>query len=269
MEETLTSAEAASVLGVSPSSIKRWADEGLLPCVKTAGRHRRFRRTDVERFLRDKGITPPAAQGDVEAWLALLLRPSAPQEVDSRLFAARARLGTWARVAAELGPVLEELGRRWVEGRITILAEHVASERLARGLQRAAEWLPSRPDAPRALLAAAEGDEHTLGLSLVELCLRELGWNTEWAGRLTPAEELARYLTEVERPPALLALSASSWSKNQARLAAQLARITRAARARGTEVVVGGSGAWPETPKDATRGRDLSVLARFGEARAA
>jgi excisionase family DNA binding protein len=36
-DELLSSTEAAALLGVSPSSVKRWADEGALACVKTRG----------------------------------------------------------------------------------------------------------------------------------------------------------------------------------------------------------------------------------------
>jgi excisionase family DNA binding protein len=40
--------EAARRLHVSPKTINRWANEGLLPCVITLGGHRRFRRHDVD-----------------------------------------------------------------------------------------------------------------------------------------------------------------------------------------------------------------------------
>ena len=43
--------------------------------------------------------------------------------------------------------------------------------------------LPVGERGPVCLLACAEGDDHTLGLSLAELCLREAGWATLWAGR--------------------------------------------------------------------------------------
>ena len=63
----------------------------------------------------------------------------------------------------------------------------MASERLARGLSRCAEALPAGDDAPIALLAAPEGEDHTLGLSLAELVLREAGVATRWTGRQTPS----------------------------------------------------------------------------------
>jgi excisionase family DNA binding protein len=44
----ITPGEAARILHVSPKTINRWANEGLLPCIVTLGGHRRFRRQDVD-----------------------------------------------------------------------------------------------------------------------------------------------------------------------------------------------------------------------------
>jgi len=46
----LTTRQAAKHLGVGTTSIKRWADEGVLRCERTAGGHRRFRLAEIERF---------------------------------------------------------------------------------------------------------------------------------------------------------------------------------------------------------------------------
>ena len=54
LEETryLTPGEVARLLHVSPKTITRWANRGLLPCVVTLGGHRRFRREDVDEIAR-------------------------------------------------------------------------------------------------------------------------------------------------------------------------------------------------------------------------
>ncbi|MEM9490288.1 MAG: helix-turn-helix domain-containing protein, partial [Myxococcota bacterium] len=52
----------AKILGVGTTSVKRWADSGLLRCVKTPGGHRRFPRDAVEEFMarnRHKASAPP------------------------------------------------------------------------------------------------------------------------------------------------------------------------------------------------------------------
>lgn len=51
--ETMTTREVADLLGVGVSSVKRWTDEGRLECLRTAGGHRRFETSEVERFRRE------------------------------------------------------------------------------------------------------------------------------------------------------------------------------------------------------------------------
>ncbi len=41
---------ASRMLGVDPDTLRRWADDGRIPAYTTPGRHRRFRRADVERL---------------------------------------------------------------------------------------------------------------------------------------------------------------------------------------------------------------------------
>lgn len=49
--DLLRPGEAARLLGVGVSTVTRWAEAGHLPTVRLAGSHRRYRRTDVERYL--------------------------------------------------------------------------------------------------------------------------------------------------------------------------------------------------------------------------
>lgn len=50
----LSPGEVADLFGVSVSAVGNWADSGLLPHFKTPGGQRRFRREDVDKFLRDR-----------------------------------------------------------------------------------------------------------------------------------------------------------------------------------------------------------------------
>jgi len=47
-EEWLSLSEMADKLGVHPSTVRKWADEGDLPVHRTPGGHRRFRRKEVD-----------------------------------------------------------------------------------------------------------------------------------------------------------------------------------------------------------------------------
>ncbi len=53
----LTPNEVAEMLMVSPTTVRQWAGEGKLRSSATPGGHRRFMRSDVEQFSRDRGLT--------------------------------------------------------------------------------------------------------------------------------------------------------------------------------------------------------------------
>ncbi len=246
----LTTTEAAGIAAVAPSTIKRWADQGLVPFSRTLGGHRRFERVAVERLLREPVGSVSAGDPLLAAWIRCLV-DSRRHEIDGRLLEARSRLGTWFRVADELAAALAEMGKQWECGRLTIADEHVASDSLGRALARMGDGLPMRLDGPRCLLACAGEDEHTLGLSLAELCLREAGWTPLWLGRRTPVAELVRLVRGGQL--ALVALSASASLRDAQALRAIADEIGAACKDRAAGLLLGGAGSWPDPPSHGLR----------------
>lgn len=49
--ELLTRREVAARFGVAPQTITRWANEGILPAVRTLGGQRRYPADEVERLV--------------------------------------------------------------------------------------------------------------------------------------------------------------------------------------------------------------------------
>jgi methylmalonyl-CoA mutase cobalamin-binding subunit len=246
-DDLLTTAEAARIARVGGSSLKRWADQNLLPCVRTAG-------GDLERFLASLGDRHAPSEA---SWADLALHGTM-HEIWGEIAAARGRAGAYYPVAEQIGRGLVEIGRRWERGEISVLDEHAASEKLSRALERTAEGLVSVPTAPTALLASAAGDDHTLGLSLVEVVLRETGWNARWAGRNTPTDEVVALVAEGSLE--LVALSASARSSSPDRLATQLRTLAPACRERGVHLILGGRGAWPRRPEYGVVVSDFETL---------
>ena len=264
----LSTAQAAELLGVGPTSVKRWADLGLIVCVRTAGNHRRFTHDEVERFARavqagQVGLqlppppprVPPAAH--ITAWTDRLLALG-PVALHDALRSERQALGAWWRVADLVGAALHDLGERWLCGEISVVDEHLASERLTRALARCGEGLPTPPNAPTAMLAAATGEEHTLGLALAEVVLREAGFKVEWIGRHTPGEYLAAHLRD--HSAAIVGLTASQCSQDAAALRVAALPIAEACRATGTRLILGGAGRWPADLPTAERVHSFDEL---------
>ena len=54
-DELLTPAEVAVMFRVNPKTVTRWARDGKISAVRTLGGHRRFRATEIRRFLEEIG----------------------------------------------------------------------------------------------------------------------------------------------------------------------------------------------------------------------
>ena len=259
MGDLLTSAAAAKRLGVGVSAVKRWADAGELECVRTAGGHRRFAAFTVEAFRTRQS---QAERGDRwEPWISALLAPAGINALMALLFDARATRESWHGVSTIVGELLSELGERWASGRLTVADEHAASAGLTRALAAIAETIPVGRAARRCLLASAEGDEHTLGLSLAELCLREAGWAPLWLGARTPTAQVVERVGRGDVQ--MVALSASVWSRDRRTLARQARLVGEACRRAQIPLVLGGRGAWPDSSPSATRLYSWDDFQRF------
>jgi excisionase family DNA binding protein len=254
----MTSAEVARMAGVGTTAVKRWADSGALPCLKTAGGHRRFRRQDVERLMQSGA---PAGEGEWDDWIDALIGPADVHAVQARLFEERDGRGSWTAVAEALGGLLNAMGERWARGRLSVIDEHLASAALQRALAAVSETIPVARQAPRCLLATAEGDAHTLGLSLVELCLREAGWRPEWAGSRTRVSDVVDRLATGGL--AMVAISAAVSSSDAGMLARAAGTIAEACEARQVALAFGGEGAWPAELTYGVRFRALSPFYDF------
>lgn len=73
-----TTFEAAKLCHVSPLSIINWVNAGRLPAFRTPGGHRRIRREDLIRFMKDNGIPIPEELKDGSGRLRVLVVDDEP-----------------------------------------------------------------------------------------------------------------------------------------------------------------------------------------------
>ncbi len=134
-------------------------------------------------------------------------------------------------------PYLHELGERWSRGEASVAQEHFASNLLrGRLLGLARGW--GQGEGRRALLAAAPGEQHDLGLICFGLALRQRGWRITFLGPDTPLDTLESAVAEL-RPDVVVVTGSTPET-----LAAALPAL-RALAAR-TRVALGGGGASAE-----------------------
>jgi excisionase family DNA binding protein len=235
----LTTMDIAKALKISSATVRRWADSGLLPSERTPGGHRRFSLAVAERLVHQKG----GVELGFDEWIRILVSPGAALAVDAALLEERSQRMSWHAVADAIGGVLVELGVRWRHGRLNVVDVNVASERLSRALSRATDALPARAGAPTALLATVENESHTLGLRLVELCMRDWGWKTVWIGRDLPTELLAG---GVEASGAAVLAMSASVARDTSELSMVVEALSVTCERARMELVVGGAGPWPD-----------------------
>ena len=68
MTDWVSTKMARQMLGVSATTIKRWANERKMPSMRTAGGHRRFKRSDIQRILGGQ-VTMSDSPALKEHWL--------------------------------------------------------------------------------------------------------------------------------------------------------------------------------------------------------
>jgi MerR family transcriptional regulator, light-induced transcriptional regulator len=216
--------EAAQAIGASESSIKRWCDRGLVATEKTRGGHRRIPAADLVGCIRGLRIHVadatilglPSGTGDgaetsdrsVEALTRGLIEgdEAACRRVVFDRFLSGERLSEVGdRLIAQ---TFCRIGQLWEQGDAEVYQERRATEIMRRILSEIRGVLPAASaEAPLALGATPLGDHFCLPTSLVEIVLREIGWNAESLGISLPFVAME---TAVRRyRPALFWISAS------------------------------------------------------------
>lgn len=220
----LTSREVALALGVSEATIKRWADSGLLPMVKTVGGHRRFRPEDVAVFKHSKlDADKPAAlrrrhkakpEKDAASANSLnidetetfndemlhALLDGRVNELSSLLANLHLRGLTIAGIADDfLCVAMRRVGDLWLKGELSVAQEHVATRTATYALQNLESVMKASEDVNSlALCGSVEEDFHELPVQIAALALEEAGLEVFNLGTNTPFSALTEAIEKFE-----------------------------------------------------------------------
>ncbi|HKJ26254.1 MAG TPA: helix-turn-helix domain-containing protein [Anaerolineales bacterium] len=55
----LTLSEVSEILGIHPSTVRNWADQGILPVHRTQGGHRRFMKSEMDLWMQAQRVNKP------------------------------------------------------------------------------------------------------------------------------------------------------------------------------------------------------------------
>jgi MerR family transcriptional regulator, light-induced transcriptional regulator len=195
----------ARAVGVSESSLKRWADEGRLVVERTAGGHRRIPVSEAVRFIRRWGLTPvrpellglPAddrsgtavagASRSASESLTALLRQDRSSEAQSLIVSLYLDGKSLAWICDDVIRVaLEEIGHLWQHDADGVFVEHRATETCRQALTQLRLLLGQNREGPVALGGGAAGDVYQIANSMVALILAEAGFQERNLGPDTP-----------------------------------------------------------------------------------
>ena len=128
----LTLAQAARMLNVHPTTLRRWANNGDISVMLTPGGHRRFAASDIEKFANERHLIRPA--GGVERlWASEALEQTRRRMMDRRGPDWMSRLDEEQRMKHRA------LGQRLMGLMLRYLSEKTANEAVleeARGIGR-------------------------------------------------------------------------------------------------------------------------------------
>ena len=260
----LSTADVARLFNVTETTVKRWADDGTLKCQKTPGGHRKYDVRCVVEFAESHKFEPVGAltipEDDrlgpriqsavldrdfpslVEAFVekALSLDPGELFLFLSYLYQHRIHL--WEIHDLLVRPGMEEIGRRWLAGEITVCNEHRASYETLEALVKLQAQIRIRSQNGKSVVCSCLGDElHDIGLRCAAHMFEAEGWTTTYLGARTPVEALTATIQELH--PTVVSLSVT-YVPPQGLPEAGLSRIIDAAHDARSQIILGGRGAY-------------------------
>jgi excisionase family DNA binding protein len=215
----ISTRQAAELLQVHESSVKRWCNASVLACEFTPGGHRRIPLRSMLEFARENDLSCPLMSfsgAETKLWAAI---DKARQEGDYTSLAdllfdwlASSRtpfvvqllpmLHAFAFDASVLfdrvvGPVLHRVGTGWEQGIFNTGDEHRMTQTVIDGVHHLRyeqlRELPPKNGRPRpvALVGCIEDDDHELGSMMVRVLLEREGWEVVYLGTKVPSMDFS------------------------------------------------------------------------------
>lgn len=235
----LNSVEAANILGVNVSTIKRWTDNGRLKCVKTAGGHRKFLMKHLNEYLKSQSsdtiditVTPYDTSehrqlnhlilkrniSDLKERLLKYSLDSKNEEVGMIITGlALGQYPIYKIFDDVITPVLHKIGKLWESDEVSVVEEHIASNIIRDSIITLRELIINVEKSDKVFCLAFDDDQHDIPLKMVQIILEQRGYNVYYTGQRTPSDSLEELISKVK--PSRLYLSCTyydeSWNDEQ------------------------------------------------------
>jgi excisionase family DNA binding protein len=258
----LNSEEAASVLGVNVSSIKRWTDEGKLECIRTVGGHRKFQMDHLASFIeqnkkkaakvsvfniessKDLELNYYVLKGNFDYLKSFVYKQALKSDRDSiQQVLTGLYLGQYPLYQIYdqlLVPVLHELGNRWMQGKLAIIEEHIASQIIRDAVVRLQGIIRVPKKKIGSVICLNLSNElHDIGLKMVQNILELKGYKTYYSGQKTPLFDFEQLLSKIK--PDRLYIS-STYVENPQEDQKEVDNVYKLCQENGIDIFIGGPG---------------------------
>ena len=169
-------------------AIKRLMDVGLRPGKIIHHTQDELNALAEGRIATRREQAAPAVEGEI---LALLARHDAAA-LQNSLANLLMRQGLQRFVLETLASLNHAVGDAWMRGELAVVEEHLYTEQLQVALRTGINAFPRQVGVPRVLLTTFPGEEHGLGLLMVEALLVPEGAQCISLGVQTPIEDIRR-----------------------------------------------------------------------------
>jgi MerR family transcriptional regulator, light-induced transcriptional regulator len=258
MEHIFSSKQVAEFLGVNESSVKRWADNGMLGCYRTPGGHRKFKKNDIILFSHKYSYELKHAAFDdsgngylsehkfefdnINSLLLKKLLTGSDDEIFDYLYSLNlAGLVITELYDKVLSKTMKTIGEMWRKKNITIEQEHIATNKIKKAVIRMHERLETKlRNGLTAFCGCLEKEFHELPLLSVNNVLQFNGWNTFYAGVNLPVKSFISGINIYK--PDMICLSATI-IEDRAKFEKDVKKIYECSKAAGSKFIIGGSAA--------------------------
>ena len=253
-KDLVSTKEAANLLAVSESTIRRWCDVGKLTTIRSPGGHRKVPVDAIMQLARELGLpistltvhkaNSLSATSDLSKAAEQLcshLCQGIEEPSVSMILSAYSSGHSILKIGDELiGPAMGGVGMEWEAGNISVSIERRACHIVMNGLREIERLIPETSSTrPLAMGVTPGGDFSQVGTQLVSLVLRAAGWRVVQLGAGVPFAEVAIECRSAK--PDLIWLS-SAHVDDEKKFADQYRSEIEPFLQAGTSVVIGGRG---------------------------
>jgi len=169
-------------------AIKRLMDTGLRPGKLIRQSLEELNALAEKRAHPRRDALAPAIEREVLA----LLKSHDVLGLQALLASLLLRQGVPRFVVETIAPLNRAVGEAWMRGELQVFEEHVYSEVAHTSLRSAIGAFPRQPGSPKILLTTVPGEQHGLGLLMVDALLAPEGAQCISLGPQTPFEDIRR-----------------------------------------------------------------------------